>query len=136
MKAQKKTVKWIKEHKKLLLATGISVGALILMIVGIKNKEKLQTLFDSLRRVEETSCLPNPEAVVAAETVLSAQPVQQVKQAENIIPFPVRGYPRRLPEGQHASTAKIAEAISEGIELKPDQTWVTKHERMGKKVVA
>ncbi len=39
-------------------------------------------------------------------------------------PFPVKGFPRNLPEGHKASPEKIAEAKELGIELGPNQTYV------------
>ena len=47
---KKGIVSWIKEHKAELLFAGISLTALLLTIVGIKNKEELLTLWQDLKK--------------------------------------------------------------------------------------
>lgn len=41
-------IAWVKAHKKQLLLTGISVSTLIMTILGIKNKDAINTLWKSL----------------------------------------------------------------------------------------
>ena len=43
-------ISWIKEHKKELLLTGVSITALLLFIVGLKNKEEILFLWNSLKK--------------------------------------------------------------------------------------
>ena len=37
MEDRKSLIRWIKDHKKQLIIAGISIGTLILIILGIKN---------------------------------------------------------------------------------------------------
>ena len=48
MEERKSLLHWIKEHKKILIAAGIGVGALILIILGIKNRESVQAAWEQL----------------------------------------------------------------------------------------
>ena len=45
MEEQKKTcITWVKEHKKELIIAGVSVSAIILTILGLKNQKALETI--------------------------------------------------------------------------------------------
>ena len=42
-------VKWIKEHKKQLILAGISIPTLVMIVLGLKNKESIMKLWADLR---------------------------------------------------------------------------------------
>ena len=56
LEEKKDIIVWVKEHKMQLLYTGISVSALIMMIFGIKNKDAINGLWETLKkRIEKGS---------------------------------------------------------------------------------
>lgn len=125
-KEKKKIVDWIRERKAELIITGVSVSALIMLILGIKNKETLEEFWSSLKRVtgEKSISIANEVFNSVPETF----PVQEVPM-NNImlierIPHDVDSHLRNLPEGWRASAVKIATAAEHGYELLPGQTWV------------
>ncbi len=48
MNEKHKFVNWVKDHKKQLLIAGISVTAVIGIIIGLKNKEAIKELWENL----------------------------------------------------------------------------------------
>ena len=50
MNEKHKFVNWVKDHKKQLLIAGISVTAVIGIIIGLKNKEAIKELWENLER--------------------------------------------------------------------------------------
>ena len=54
-------ISWIKEHKKELLLTGVSITALLLFIVGLKNKEEILFLWNSLKKRIDKGNLFSPK---------------------------------------------------------------------------
>ena len=125
-KEKKKIVDWIKEHKTELIIAGVSVSALVMLILGIKNKETLEEFWSSLKRVtgEKSISIDNEVLNSMSETF----PVQEVPMNNIIlierIPHNVDSHLRNLPEGWRASAEKIATAAEHGYELLPGQTWV------------
>lgn len=125
-KEKKKIVDWIKEHKTELIIAGVSVSALVMLILGIKNKETLEEFWSSLKRVtgEKSISIDNEVLNSMSETF----PVQEVPMNNIIlierIPHNVDSHLRNLPEGWQASAEKIATAAEHGYELLPGQTWV------------
>ena len=115
-------IQWIKEHKKELIIAGISVAAIIGMIIGIKRKEELLELWQSLQK----KMRENPSVAV--------QTAQETFDKTEIIAFPVKHsvptsievseHLRNLPEGWKASEEKILSATEHGYHLNPGQTWV------------
>lgn len=43
-------ITWVKENKSQLLLAGISISALIMTIIGIKNKDAIDSLWQSLKK--------------------------------------------------------------------------------------
>ena len=125
-KEKKKIVDWIKEHKAELIIAGVSVSALVMLILGIKNKETLEEFWSSLKRVtgEKSISIDNEVLNSMSETF----PVQEIPMNNIIlierIPHNVDSHLRNLPEGWRASAEKIATAAEHGYELLPGQTWV------------
>lgn len=126
MKEQRKMIRWIREHKNALIIAGISIGTLIAIVLGIKNREAIKALWASLRKVAEKQAVhamkvPPIEAThPAVEDVVTV-----VAQHRETIPFDVAKHVRNLPDGWHASADKIATALENGFELAEGQTWVS-----------
>ncbi len=153
MEERKGLIRWIRDHKKQLIAVGISIGALLAAIWAIKHRGQLKALWDELKALTHapTKGIPAkpPELTKEVAKTISekAETVTQVVEAavetsiENIVevppipieevpevisrnPFMVTGHPRTLHAGCHPSPAKIAEAKAMGITLLENQTWV------------
>lgn len=55
---EKKTfIVWVKEHKTQLLLSGIGISTLIMTILGIKNKDVINALWESLKKEIEKGSL-------------------------------------------------------------------------------
>ena len=129
MREQRKLIKWIKNHKKALIITGISVAALIAVVLGIKHKDALQEVWASLRKA-----VAKPVSLVIKQTsvtsvVTTVAPMVEEASATAIcnadsLPFEVSRHIRNLSGGKHASAEKIAAAMEQHIILQESQTWV------------
>lgn len=132
MKEEKKGfIAWMKKHRKELIVTGISsITAMILVILGIKNKEAIKELWDSLEEsIAKAPVISSDEVTAPATVQIADVPLQEPILATRAYTssqsqFDVDGCIRNLPEGWHPSDKKIAEAASRGIELMPNQTLV------------
>lgn len=134
MEERKGLIRWIKEHKKELLIAGISIGALILIVLGIKNKDEIMALWNTLRKVPKQPTVNVTETVRKVTTEYPIEPVQPVQDVfdavsskSDSLPFEVSRHIRNLPEGWHASPEKIAEALENNIILMDGQTWVERY---------
>lgn len=126
MSEKHKFVDWIKAHKKQLLIAGISVTAIIGIIIGLKNNEGIKELWEHL----ENSLSKTPEKLPESITVMQTAP----PMIEEVIPvrvytspqepFDVSQHIRNLSGGRHHSIEKAAEAAALGIDLLPHQTLV------------
>ena len=125
MEEKQTFIKWVKAHKKELIVAGISVAALVALIVAVKKKDSILALWDSLKK--DVAEVPTKSAV---ESIPMAEAVSET----NIIDFPVRGHKRYLPNGNHASLEKIASAPEHGYTLQPGQTWVEGYTKGGNAV--
>lgn len=128
MNERKSLISWIEEHKNELIIAGVSIGVLVLVVLGIKNRKELQAIWDSLRKVTKQ---PIIEAAKTANNVTVEVPPESFEEiiiaavpSSDTIPFEVRGHIRTLPTGWHASPAKVAEALENGINLMDGQTLV------------
>lgn len=135
MEERRGLIRWIKEHKKVLIAAGISIGTLILIILGIKNKDSLKSVWDSLKRIPEN---PTPKAVEEVTRTISEIPIEPapivvpaVPSNSETLPFEVSRHIRNLPDGWHASQEKIEEALKNNISLVEGQTWVESYTKGG-----
>lgn len=68
---------WVKEHKKQLIVAGISVAAIVSIIIGIKNKDTIIELWDSLEKTVKkiprssgTSILEQRTEVISSPKIL------------------------------------------------------------------
>lgn len=119
-------IAWVKAHRKQLVLAGISVATIIGVIIGLKNKEAILDLWnsleDSITKVPEK--LPEPMCVAqvtppALEEVISVRSYTSPQEA-----FDVSQHIRNMSGGRHHSAEKAAEAATLGISLLPNQTIV------------
>ena len=129
MEEEKKTcITWIKEHKKELIIAGVSVTAIILAIIGLKNQKELETAWKSLKNLIEKV----PDNVQTPDFPVVSDAVSIVEKP--VIPHTPHDVPlhlRRLPQGQKPSAEKLAQAVELGIELLPGQTLVNSYRTGG-----
>ncbi len=126
MSEKHKFVDWIKAHKKQLLIAGISVTAMIGIIIGLKNKEAIRELWEAL----ENSLSKTPEKLPESITIVQTAPpvIEEVIPVRLYTPpqepFEVSQHIRNLSGGRYHSVKKAAEAAELGIDLLPHQTLV------------
>ena len=103
MEERKGLIRWIKEHKKELLIAGISIGALILIVLGIKNKDEIIALWNTLRKVPKQPTVKVTETVRKVTTEYPIEPVQPVQDVfdavsskSDSLPFEVSRHIRNL----------------------------------------
>lgn len=130
MEDKKKTfVIWVKKHKTELIVAGISIVAIIAVILGAKNNKTLEEVWALLKKLveKEPKGIPSiavpqaPEAVhISGVAEISTTHTEQIQHD-------VREHIRNLHEGWKASTEKTATAAERGYNLKPGQTWVEAH---------
>lgn len=117
---------WVKAHRKPLIMGGVSIAALVGIILGLKNKDMLTELWDSLsRRIEE---VPPDILSIEATNAVPAE-VSSVVEKTHLIEQYVSPHIRNLHEGQHHSPLKAAEAKAMGIDLLLSQTYVDPYTR-------
>lgn len=135
MKERKSLIRWIKEHKKELIIAGISIGTLILIILGIKNRAAIKALWESLRKVVKHPTAKVTETVTKVTVEIPQEPIKEVITAvasnSDTIPFEVSRHIRNLPDGWHASPEKVADALKNNIILMDGQTWVDSYMKGG-----
>lgn len=135
MEERKGLLRWVKEHKKPLIAAGIGIGALILIILGIRNRESVIAAWEMLRRTVKKPDVATsktvPKASVSVPQAPSPEKVTIVRADTGTIPYGVSRHIRTLPEGQHASPEKVAEALRLNITLMDGQTWVDDYMKGG-----
>jgi len=138
MEENKSFLNWIKEHRKGLIIAGVSLSAVAALIIGIKNREQLIEVWNSLKKLvaktPETSVtrrLPDlPARPIETPIVTPEIPVNTLSKSE-VVPFDVSSHIRNLHVGWKASTEKIAVAADHGYDLKPGQTWVEGYTKGG-----
>lgn len=119
-------IAWVRAHKKQLLLAGISVTAIIGVIIGLKNRETIMDLWDSLEKSVTRVTEKKPSSVNVAqmdssmiEGVITNRSYTSPQEA-----FAVVSHIRNLSGDRHHSAEKAAEAASLGIILLPNQTLV------------
>ncbi len=125
MEEKKKTfVIWVKKHTAELIIAGISVAAVIAVILGVKKYEMLEEMWASLKKLVEKPPKEIPSATMpqVTKTVLIINETHTEQT-----PHDVSEHIRNLHEGWKASAEKIATATERGYNLKPGQTWVEAH---------
>lgn len=135
MEDRKSLIRWIKGHKKQLIIAGISIGTLILIILGIKNRAAIKAVWDSLKGVVKHPTAKAAEEVAKVVTDIPPAPASEIVTAvvSNLetLPFEVSRHIRNLPDGWHASPEKVAEALKNSIILMDGQTWVDSYVKGG-----
>lgn len=136
MKEKRSLIRWIKAHKRELVIAGVSIAAVIGVVLLIRNQAALKAYWEALLRAIGK---PGQSSVKAVEKVVkttetarkttetvgkAAQTAAKATHTAELIPFDVAKHVRNLPEGWHASPGKIATALENGIELLDGQTWV------------
>lgn len=126
MNEKHKFVNWVKDHKKQLLIAGISVTAVIGIIIGLKNKEAIKELWENLENSLSKTTEKLPESITIVKTdpqvIEEVIPVRLYTSPQET--FGVSQYIRNLSGGRHHSIEKAAEAAALGIDLLPHQTLV------------
>lgn len=123
---KKDFITWLKAHKKQLIIAGVSVVAVIALVLGIKNKEMLKELLLTLECRCKKADIPQKTSSNAVE-VFEIVPMVETATRQYTpcsTSFDVNSHIRLLPEGSHHSMEKAAEAFAAGIELLPNQTIV------------
>ena len=108
---------WVKTHKKQLILEGVGLATIIGIILRLKSKDALETLWVSLE--ECVKKVPIEEQVALSETVMPTRKYTSPTEA-----FDVSRHIRTMAVGRHHSVEKAAEAAALGIELLPNQTIV------------
>ena len=124
MKEQDQMIQWIKAHKKQLILTGVGITALVAVILGIKNKDALKSLWASLKDAVEPTAEKISDAVTTTATEIPTETPTLLLSNDSHVPYEVRRHIRNLPEGMHASPEKKAAALEVGIILPEGTTWV------------
>lgn len=126
MNEKHKFVNWVKDHKKQLLIAGISVTAVIGIIIGLKNKEAIKELWENLENSLSKTTEKLPESITIVKTdpqlIEEGIPVRLYTSPQET--FGVSQHIRNLSGGRHHSIEKAAEAAALGIDLLPHQTLV------------
>lgn len=126
MEERKDLIQWVKMHKKELIIAGVSISAIIAVIIGVKNHKALEDARTSLGKLVEKT----PELFPTVKTTLVSEvaPVKDVLEINILsadrIPHNVAEHLRNLPAGWKASAEKMATAVEHGYDLLPGQTWV------------
>ena len=144
MEEQKKGfLAWVKAHRKELIITGISVTALIGIIICIKNRDSIEALWKSLSRAIEKSPTEAPkisrttiekiaQSSVTVTDVINPTEISVINTARTYQnSFEVSDHVRNLHEGWRASAKKIIESEAMGIILQPGQTLVDAYTKGG-----
>lgn len=123
-------LEWVKAHKKELIFAGIGIATLIGMILGIKNKDSIESLWESMQK----SIAKVPADKVVVEVAENSIPITETVSATDIVSlsahreykaaFDVTDHIRNLHKGWCASREKVAAAEAHDIKLLSGQTWV------------
>lgn len=120
MEEEKNFTGWVKKHKKAIVITGVGIVTVVGAVLIGKNWTTLCELAAEIQRSKGQNKLLPSAQVLAPEivTTVSLPEVQSTAISE------VSSFIRNLPEGYHASAAKVATAAENGFELVENQKWV------------
>lgn len=125
---EKKYVKsWIKAHKKELVVAGITITGLLLLVVGIENKEELTKLFCIIEdRINVGKNNTSVMQINAEKTsnIVSIEPYLNNTRA----PHYVEGHPMKLAAGKKISEEMLEFVKENNIELPPNYTFRRSYE--------
>ena len=116
---------WVKAHKKQLLIAGISIAAIAAILLGIKEREALASLWKELNaKIDKAPALDIEEPIVMISDSVTESVTSTRGYTLPNAPVNVECHLRNLSGGRQHSAAKAAEALQLGIELLPNQTIV------------
>ena len=120
-------VNWIKEHKTQLIIAGVSITAILAIIIGIKNRQTLEEAWTALKKMVEKD-QEKPLSICKTENVVEKVSDMPVA-TDNVVPITkiphsVREHVRNLPTGYNPSAEKLKLADERGLVLLPGQTIV------------
>ena len=136
-KNKESLINWVKKHKKALVIAGVSIGALIVTIICLKNQKAIDILWKSLKQsTNQKSVKPNNSTFEPVKAVIEKSDalndiLDNSITAMHKAPHDVSGHFRNLPEGYTASAEKLAIAAERGITLLPGQTFVDPYKTRG-----
>lgn len=117
---------WVKANKKKLFIAGISIAAIIGIIIGIKHHEELLELWSQLeKRIKKVSktnsidVIPEGNYISTSDIVVTHRYYTPPQES-----FEVKQHIRKMAEGKHHSARKAVEAAELGIVLPPNYTLV------------
>lgn len=89
MEEKKSFLLWVKEHKKQLIIAGVSVATIVVIILGIKNRESIMKLWNSLKKAiaktPEIRPSVNTEIAIAAVSPDTTQTFASIKSSSDIL---------------------------------------------------
>lgn len=119
---------WVKAHKKQLIMAGLSITAIVGIILGIKNKDALMELWSSLEKslkgVDKSS--PILPTINTVEPTIESITIPRSHTSPQV-PFDVNQHIRTLSGGRQHSAEKAAQAAAMGIALLPNETLVNSY---------
>lgn len=118
---------WVKANKKPLILAAIGVAATAGVVCGIRSRKSAVDLMALHEKTEKRLPKELGEAVPVVQLIepVELEPVVPARSyTKPTVPFDVTGHIRNLPEGQHHSAEKAAQAVARNIPLKPNQTLV------------
>lgn len=122
----KEFIDWVRAHKNQLCIAGISATTIIGIIIGLKNRETVQELCESVENSLRKTMEKRSDFIIKVQTVstvIEAEiPVRVYTLPQE--PFEVSQHIRNLSGGRHHSAEKAAEATALGIDLLQHQTLV------------
>lgn len=127
MKGRRGLIRWIKNHKNELVIAGISIAALITLVLGLKNQEAIKSLWSSLQGTIKQPMVNAPKKLPDVTIQIKPEPIQVSVPStgqSDTHPYEVSQHIRNLRAGHHASPEKIASAAEKDIVLMDGQTWV------------
>lgn len=126
MNEENKLVNWLKEHKKELAITGITTVAVLVVALGVKNKDSLIKNKDILHKMVKQT--PQNIQKISINASLDEAPHIEVGNVEKM-PFEVSPHIRNLHKGWSASQDKVEAALEHGFVLNEGQTWVESYKK-------
>lgn len=123
---QEGLIAWVKSNKRQLALAGVSVTAVIGIILGLRNKDACLDLWTSLsERVTKASVeMPAPGSIVKETIPVLEAGISKRSYTLPTEAFDVSRHIRTMAEGWHHSSEKAIEAMELGIDLLPNQTIV------------
>ena len=125
---------WINEHKMHLIMAGVSITAIVVTALSVKNQKALEDVWESLKRMTEKApkiALDNDKSISGVKDFSEITIENDNISAITRSPHAVSEHIRNLPNGYKASSEKIELAIERGFELLPGQTIVKSYETGG-----